>query len=119
MELGASPNNACQQTGLSNDDFWKAIANDVWLSAAVQRAYDGLSHNIVQQLYSAAMKGNVTAQQFWLRQRPATLWSTADDDKQDPLEQLNDHQLADACRAAGIDLPPEIETRLRSKAGGK
>lgn len=113
MQKGAAPGAACQQQGLTVEHFWFTLANDPAFNRALQQLFDTLSQNVLVALYQAAMKGQVTAQQFWLRHRPATLWTTqTETTSTDPLQQLNDDQLVDEFRAAGLDLPPEVAARV-------
>lgn len=115
---GASPIAVCRELGVSPDHFWSTLQHDPQFAAALQRLFDSLSHNVLTALYQAAMKGNVTAQQFWLRQRPLAAWSAAPDAAaNDDLEHMSDADLIELARAAGIDLPPEAAARRPPPAG--
>ncbi|MBI1347269.1 hypothetical protein GC163_13400 [bacterium] len=115
---GASPAAACAQFGWPVERFWKTLAQDEGFTATLQQVFDTLSQNVLAALYQAAMKGQVSAQQFWLRHRPVTGWtqSLAADLPADSYEQLNDDELVDACVAAGLDLPTAIAARLATAA---
>ncbi len=119
LTKGAGPVAACQQLGLSVDQFWETLSHDARFAGALQRLFDTLSQNVLAALYQSAMKGRISAQQFWLRQRPAVAWTTASEhnDDLDPLLRLNDDELVDECRAAGVDLPPEVAARMAAEAG--
>jgi hypothetical protein len=94
LQKGASPALVCQELGLSTDAFWNTIHADAGFQAAVQQVFDTLSHNVVTALYQAAIKGNVTAQQFWLRQHPASLFNPVEStDASDDLSELSPDEL--------------------------
>lgn len=120
LQKGASPAAACAQLGRPVEKFWTTLQHDREFSDTFQRLYDTLSQNVLSALYQSAMKGSVTAQQFWLRQRPATQWTTAHDDDEPihTLRGLNDNQLVDACRTAGLDLPADLTSRMGAPMRG-
>lgn len=115
---GASPAVACAQLGWPLERFWQALATDASFGVLLQQVFETLSQNILAALYQSAMKGNVTAMQFWLRHRPVSGWlgHARVDPSHDTYEQLNDDELVDACLQAGLDLPLEIATRLATSS---
>lgn len=121
MLKGAGPGQACLQLGVTVDQFWDTLQDDPAFAAALQKLFDTLSQNVLAALYQSAMKGNASAQQFWLKQRPATHWTTvvpdADEDASHSLSRLSDDQLVDECRAAGLDLPADFAARTDSASG--
>lgn len=113
---GASPQVACQQLGIDIARFWKTLDQDAPFALALQQLFDTLSHNVLAALYQAAMKGNVAAQQFWLRHRPVSRWVTeleepaiADDD----FARLSDADLLDVAGTEDVALPAAVTARLR------
>lgn len=120
LHKGASPAAACAQLSQPVEKFWRTLQHDREFSDAFQRLYDTLSQNVLSALYQSAMKGNVTAQQFWLRQRPATHWTTTHDADEPfhALQKLNDDELVDQCRTAGIDLPVDLTLRMGTPVRG-
>lgn len=101
---GASPAVICGELGVEVDRFWTTCHCDDGFLAAVERAYDALSLNVVSALYRAAIKGSVPAQTFWLRQRKPPLWMPPVEDDAARLAGMSDAELAEACRAEGVDL---------------
>jgi hypothetical protein len=119
MQRGASPAGACQQVGLTVDAFWTTLEREPTFAEALERVFDSLSHNVLAALYQNAMKGHVTAQQFWLRNRPATLFQADHaDDSSELTARLTDDQLVDECRAAGVALPARVAARHAATGGG-
>lgn len=120
MLKGASPAAICGELGWPVDRFWHTLATDESFATALQQLFDTLSQNVLTTLYQTAMKGNVAAQQFWLRHRPVAGWmqGTGADSIPNSYEQLNDDQLVDACRQAALNLPAEMAARLATTAGG-
>ncbi len=121
MLKGAGPGQACLQLGVTVEQFWDTLQDEPAFAAALQKLFDTLSQNVLAALYQSAMKGNASAQQFWLKQRPATHWTTVvPDDGEDaanPLSRLSDDQLVDECRAAGLDLPADLAARTATPSG--
>ncbi len=110
---GASPQVACQQLGLSLPAFWRTLEGDVAFATALQQLFDTLSHNVLAALYRAAMEGNVTAQQFWLRHRPARAWQApAVSELTDDPANFADAELLERAFAEGADIPPEVASCL-------
>lgn len=110
---GASPQVACQQLGLSLPAFWRTLEGDVAFATALQQLFDTLSHNVLAALYRAAMEGNVTAQQFWLRHRPARAWQApAVSELTDDPADFADAELLERAFAEGADIPPEVASCL-------
>lgn len=101
---GASPAVVCGELGVEVDRFWTTCHCDDGFLAAVERAYDALSLNVVSALYRAAIKGSVPAQTFWLRQRKPPLWTPPVEDDAARLAGMSDAELAEACRAEGVDV---------------
>ena len=115
---GASPQVACQQLRLSLPAFWRTLKGDVQFATALQQLFDTLSHNVLAALYRAAMEGNVTAQQFWLRHRPAREWlAPATPETADDLESLADAELLQQAFAAGAAIPPAVADCLSATSG--
>jgi hypothetical protein len=102
---GASPAQACHELGLDIRVFWNTIHADAAFHAAARLAVESLSHNVVAALYKSAIGGSVSAQQFWLKQRPASLWLPPVEDREaDDLSHLDDAELAQALAETRGDL---------------
>ena len=114
MVKGASPHGACGKLEVSLASFWNTLEHDAQFAAELQRVWDTLSFNVVSALYRAAMEGNGSAQQFWLKHRPPPRWAVPDQDQvpADELEALTDAELLDRARTEAPDLAAEIATRI-------
>jgi hypothetical protein len=120
MVQGASPQVACHKLNASLASFWNTLERDVKFAGALQRMWDTLSFNVVAALYQAAIKGNGSAQQFWLKLRPPPRWASAaaDSKPEDDLETLTDAQLLDRARTEAPDLAAEIAARIAATGSG-
>lgn len=105
---GGSPAGACQSLNVSTDSYFRTIEEVPRFAAAVQRTYDVLAWNVAAALYQAAMKGNISAQTFWLKSRPPADWPRVDRfDSADPAldPPLSDEQLAQLTQLPFPSLP--------------
>lgn len=101
---GASPLAACAQLGVEPETFLDWLQGSRFRARLI-RALHLLSQNVAAALYRKAMEGSVAAQTFYLRHLPPPEWpQPAASDDASPLQQLSDDELADLCRAHGIDL---------------
>ncbi len=110
LTKGASPFGACEKLECSQLQLALTLAQDAQFAEKLKAIKEIQGQNVVAMLYQAALKGNVTAQQFWLRHQPPADWRLA----ASPLEgqDLSDADLFDRCREAGLDFPPELTARL-------
>jgi hypothetical protein len=99
--------------GLPVEGFWRTRDADANFARALQELFDTLSLNILAALYQAAMKGNVTAQQFWLRQRPPAVWARNETSPAHEWEALSDAELCDYAQDHGVELPADVVAQLR------
>lgn len=106
---GASLAAACASLGLSVTAVLITLETDATFRAQQQQIDQLLSQNVAAALYQAAMKGNVPAQTFLLKNRPPSGWQGNDDENQssDDLERLTDDQLAALLRQTEDDHPSE------------
>lgn len=118
MMQGASPQVACRKLKLPMAAFWQTLEHDAGFAAELQNVWDSLSFNVVAALYQAAIKGNGTAQQFWLKHRPPPRWSQlpAGSILGDNLDTLTNDELLDRARQEAPDFAAEIAART-AKAG--
>lgn len=120
---GASPAAACGQLGVSYFAFLRTWYEDEAFRARVDGVSTALSQNITTALYQAAMKGNVTAQKFWLEKRPPPGWSTTKGEPMQPMtfdeifSKLSDEELRQLADAMGVDLPNEDQGDVPSAEG--
>lgn len=114
MMQGASPLVACRKLNIPMAAFWTTLDQDDGFATQLQRVWDALSLNVVAALYQAAIKGNGSAQQFWLKHRPPPRWAVtaADADSTDELDTLSDAELLDRARTEAPDLAAQIAARL-------
>ena len=122
---GASPAGACQQLGISVFSFIRTCHEEDGFRRHVDQIYHVLSQNVLSALYRVAMEGNVSAQTFWLKNRPPPGWQSECSEPDGPqtfddfFDQLSDHELLELARTMGVDLPPEIERTLFGAGGGE
>ncbi len=115
---GASPQLACRELGLSLRRFWTTLDRDPQFAIAMEHLFRTLSHNVLAALYQRAMKGDKTAQQFWLRTvPPITGTMPAAVETPDDLAALSDAELFDRARTTGVALPPEVTACLHPTGG--
>lgn len=117
MMQGASPQVACKKLKVPIAAFWKTLDHDDDFAAEIQQVWDALSFNVVAALYQAAIKGNGTAQQFWLKHRPPPRWANAENSLFDDLEGLSHDELLERARAEAPDLAAEIAARVAAPRG--
>jgi hypothetical protein len=117
---GASPAGACQQLGVPIEQFWQTVQHQPAFARRLQQAFDTLSLNVLAVLYQAAMKGQTSAQQFWLRHRPIPFWSSGPASEEvaaDDFERLTDAELLECARQAGVALPIAAPASLAARLG--
>ena len=117
---GASPQVACRKLKLPIAAFWQTLEHNAGFAAELQKVWDALSFNVVAALYQAAMKGNSTAQQFWLKHRPPPRWSQLPGGSilTDDLETLTNAELLDRARQEAPDFAAEIAARVAETGSG-
>lgn len=117
---GASPQVACRKLKLPIASFWQTLEHNADFAAELQKVWDALSFNVVAALYQAAIKGNSTAQQFWLKHRPPPRWSQVPDGSilADDLETLSHDELLDRARTEAPDFAAEIAARVATTGSG-
>jgi hypothetical protein len=108
VTYGSSPLAACHLLGVSITSFLKTAEADASFAERVQHAHNALSQNVAARLYRTAMEGNVSAQRCYLQFRPPPEWQSAPIATSES-EELNPHELAQAYRAAGMDVPAELQ----------
>lgn len=116
MFLGASPPMACASLKVSITSFQRTVDEDGEFAVRVQQTLGSLSQNVAARLYRTAMDGNVSAQRCYLQMRPPPEWTECAPAAAD-LEELEPDELADEYRAAGLDVPAELEA-LAGRANG-
>jgi hypothetical protein len=108
MLQGASAPMACAAMRVSITSFQRTVDADADFALRVQQTQGGLSQNVAARLYRTAMEGNVSAQRYYLQLRPPPEWQDTSGPGMD-LEELEPHELADEYRAAGLDIPAELQ----------
>lgn len=93
----------------------QTLAESAEFRTAQESAFTQLSQNVETALYHAAMKGNVTAQSLWLKNRPPPGWNTTGADPAPAtlapipdLNELSDVELITYARQAGLAIPAEF-----------
>ena len=116
LMAGGAPSAVCQNLGLSITSYYRTLAENESFAERVQQVCNTLMQNVLTVLYQEAMRGNVTAQrQFLQLSRKDTALSPDQTNDIDPG--ISPHELAEAYRAAGLDLPPELEALLGLPTG--
>ena len=105
---GASPAMACQPLGISVTSFLKTLDEDETFNVRVQQTQSSLSQNVAARLYRTSMEGNVSAQRYYLELRPPPEWKQTASIALNHGE-LEPDELADEYRAAGLEVPAELQ----------
>lgn len=74
LEKGASTKDACEYAGVSRMTVWRWREESKLFKVRVLSIIDSRSQTIEDALYTSAIKGNVTAQIFWLKTRGGDRW---------------------------------------------
>ena len=117
MLIGASAPMACAALKVSITSFQRSVDEDAEFAQRLQQTQGGLSQNVAARLYRTAMEGNVSAQRYYLQLRPPPEWKDASASAVD-LEELEPNELADEYRAAGLDIPAELQA-LTGRTNGR
>jgi hypothetical protein len=107
LTRGGSPMVACQRLDVSITSFLKTLQADAEFAERIRQVQTALSQNVAACLYRAALEGNVAAQRHYLQLNPPPDWKPAAPEA--GLEELEPHELADEYRAAGLDVPAELQ----------
>lgn len=112
LSRGASPAAACGQLNLSLVRVAEFIEQHADFRQLLARVNELLSQNVAAALYRSAMEGSVSAQTFYLKNRPPPEWpEQADDPLSKPLNELTDDELiAQFCQEA-----PAVLARLTAE----
>lgn len=108
---------ACRLMDLSISSFNRTLAEDAMFADRVRQARAALRENVLATLYRSALEGSVTAQKLYLQHRPPDCSLDQSPAAVNTEEGLSPHELAEAYRAAGRDLPPELAALVGSAAG--
>ncbi len=118
LMAGGAPSAVCQNLGLSITSYYRTLAENEAFAGCARQVRNTLMQNVLTVLYQEAMRGNVTAQrQFLQLSRSDSAQSPDETNDIDPG--ISPHELADAYRAAGLDLPPELEALLGRAPGAE
>ena len=104
LTRGASPAAACQSLGCSIFSVLRTLQEDDDFAAKIDQANRLLSQNVAAALYRSAMQGSVSAQTFYLKNRPPPDWTATqkkaeqEDLPADGLDDLDDETLKEAFR---------------------
>ncbi|QDU41085.1 hypothetical protein Mal4_54500 [Maioricimonas rarisocia] len=113
MLRGASPAAACLQLELPVGNVLRTMEQQPEFRERLRQVRELLSQNVAAALYRAAMEGSVSAQSFYLKNQPPPEWPQPDEADSDIDDAMSNDELLDRCRAAGLAVPPEVETLLR------
>ncbi|WP_146511319.1 hypothetical protein [Thalassoglobus neptunius] len=76
LSKGGSPAAACSQIGIALADVIWTSEHDSQFGLMLERIQELLSQNVAAALYRSAMEGSVTAQQYYLKNRPPPNWAS-------------------------------------------
>lgn len=93
LARGASPAAACIQLGLPLIAVARTIERDDGFQSLLDRLNELLSQNVAAALYRSAMEGSVSAQQFYLKNRPPPEWPQLTPDSSPAVDELTDDEL--------------------------
>lgn len=72
---GVSISDACKAVNLSRDTIWRWRKKYIGFDNKILSIIDSRTQTVEDALYASALKGNVTAQIFWLKNRAKDRWS--------------------------------------------
>jgi len=72
---GVSISEACKAVNLSRDTIWRWRKKWKGFDNKIFSIIDSRTQTVEDALYASALKGNVTAQIFWLKNRAKDRWS--------------------------------------------
>ncbi len=117
---GGSPAGACLKMGIDLSDVAVTMERSELFCRELARVQELLSQNVAAALYRSAMEGSVSAQTFYLKNRPPPEWPDPSDDNSAALiGNLTDDELitqfrqeapAFLARLATGDPPPPGQT---------
>lgn len=84
LESGASITESCNAANLSRMTIWNWRKKSKTFDNQISIIIDSRTQSVEDALYSNAIKGNVTAQIFWLKNRAKERWS----DRFEHLEEI-------------------------------
>lgn len=74
LEKGASFQKACKGAGIDPSNFWRWRKKDTELNDKVLEILDSRTQTVEDALFASAVKGNITGQIFWLKNRAPHRW---------------------------------------------
>jgi len=104
LSLGASPAAACEGLAVSVQDALLTFETDVRFGARLEQVHQSLTENIRAALYREAMKGNVTAQTYWLKEDAAQRSDDQSRIRRPPGQLIADlERIFEVLKASGLD----------------
>ncbi|MCA8996786.1 MAG: hypothetical protein KDA80_07370 [Planctomycetaceae bacterium] len=89
---------ACHQIDVPLTAVARTIEQDEGFRALLDRLQELLSQNVAAALYRSAMEGSVSAQQFYLKNRPPPEWPQLTPDDSPAMNDLTDDELLNEVR---------------------
>lgn len=118
LSRGASPAAACLQLGFGLPVVATTIEQDQAFQSLLARVNELLSQNVAAALYRSAMEGSVSAQTFYLKNRPPPEWPTLNsNDSPTAIEELTDDELIVQFRKAAPALLAQLAPGDYPQAG--
>jgi hypothetical protein len=104
LSLGASPAAACESLSISFQDALLTFETDNRFRARLEQIHHSLTENIRAALYREGMKGNVTAQTYWLKEDATHRKNEEDRVRKPPGELLADlERVVEVLKASGLE----------------
>ena len=108
LSKGASPAAACYQLGLNLMMVAATIEADETFRNLLARVNQLLSQNVAAALYRSAMEGSVSAQTFFLKNKPPPEWPHTAPDDPASEHHLSDDELIEQFRTGATLLLAEL-----------
>jgi len=110
LEKGCTAAFACHQMGRTMSSLWKTLQRNGRFRQAFEENLMLMNQRVEAALYKAALKGNVSAQTLWLRNRPPPGWKSNHKRSEETqgLKDMTDEELFRFAEQAGCDLPEEF-----------
>jgi hypothetical protein len=110
LSRGASPASACLQLKIALPVVSATLEHDLAFQKLFQRVNELLSQNVAAALYRSAMEGSVSAQTFYLKNRPPPEWPGLLNVSAPEAEDLTDDELVASFRQEATALLAQLET---------
>ncbi|WP_437185714.1 hypothetical protein SH668x_002829 [Planctomicrobium sp. SH668] len=119
LTRGASPAVACQQLGLSLVTVAQSLEANSQFRGLWERVNELLSQNVAAALYRSAMEGSVSAQTFYLKNKPPPEWPSESHSPTTLADEITDDELIEQFRKEAPLLLAQLATQDSSEEGSR